>query len=61
MNAIVERGNLHKITGALKKKFASLTENDQLFKEGEKQEIFGKHKIKLGNTADELTIIIALL
>lgn len=61
MNTMEEIGNWHMMIGALVQKFASLTENDQMFKEGEKQEVFGKFQINLGKTEEELDKIIATL
>lgn len=60
MNTTEEKGNWHKLNGELKQKYASLTENDQLYKEGEKQKTFGKLQIKIGKTAEELRRIIAM-
>ena len=61
MSITDESGNWHKLKGALKKKFASLTENDQLFLEGEQQVMYGKQKILLGKTKEDLDRIIATL
>ncbi len=61
MDTTEKNGNWHMLKGALKMKYASLTENDQLFQEGQKQELFGKHKILLCKTEEELTAIIASL
>jgi uncharacterized protein YjbJ (UPF0337 family) len=59
MNATEENGNRQKQNGALKQRFASLTDDDQLFKEGEEQEELGKRQIRLGKTEEELQKIIA--
>jgi uncharacterized protein YjbJ (UPF0337 family) len=40
-------------------KFAILTDNDRIFKEGEKGEMFKKLRIRLGKTKEELKKIIA--
>jgi uncharacterized protein YjbJ (UPF0337 family) len=61
MNAIEENGNLHKMNGALKQKFASLTEDDKLYQEGIQQEEFGKLQIRYGKTEEQLDMIIATL
>ena len=45
----------------LKQKFAILTDNDLMFEEGKKEEMFGKLQIKLGKTKEELHKIIAAL
>jgi len=54
MNTTEEKGNWNKQKGELIQKYASLTKNDQLFQEGEKQKIFGKEQIRLGKTEEEL-------
>lgn len=61
MNTTEENGNLHKLYGALKQKFAHLTEDDKLYQEGLQQEVFGKLQIKYGRTEVELDMIIATL
>jgi uncharacterized protein YjbJ (UPF0337 family) len=61
MDSTEENGKLHILKGVLKQKFADLTENDQLFQEGQKQEMFGKHKNLLCKTEEELASIIATL
>ena len=58
MNETVSNGNLQKMTGALKQRFAILTEDDQLFEEGLQQEEFGNYQIKIGNTQVDLFVII---
>ena len=42
-----------------KQKFAILTDNDLMFEEGKKDEMFGRLQIKLGKTKEELHKIIA--
>ena len=61
MNTIEENGNLHKLNGALKQKFARLTEDYQMYQEGLQQEIFGKLQVRYGKTEEELDMIIATL
>ena len=61
MNETEESGILNKQKGELIQKFAALTEDDQLFHEGEKQKIVGKRQIRLGKTKEELQKIIAKL
>ena len=51
-------GNWNEQKGKLKKKFAVLTDNDLMFEEGKKEEMFGKLQIKLGKTKEELDKII---
>ncbi|MCK9411361.1 MAG: CsbD family protein [Prolixibacteraceae bacterium] len=61
MNTIEENGNLLKLNGALKQKFARLTNDDQLYLEGKQQEVFGKLQVRYGKTEEELDMIIATL
>ena len=61
MNAIEERGTRDRLKGALKQKYAELTDDDQLFSEGEKQVTFGNFQINLGKTKQELQKIIRTL
>ena len=61
MNATEEFGTRQQQNGALKQRFASLTEDDQLYHEGQKQEEYGKLQVKLGKTAEDLKKIIKTL
>ena len=58
MNTTILKGNWDEQKGKLKQKFAALTDNDLLFAEGKKDEMFGKLQIKLGKTKEELYRII---
>ncbi len=53
------KGNWNEQKGKLKQKFAQLTDNDLMFEEGKKDEMFGKLQITLGKTKDELHALIA--
>lgn len=53
--------NLNEEKGKLKQKFASLTDNDQLFEEGQKEELFGKYEVRLYQTREDLQKIISSL
>ena len=61
MNTTEAKGNLHEQKGRLKQKFAGLVNNDQLFAEGKKEEMFGKLQARLGQTKEKLKKITALL
>lgn len=61
MNKIELSGNWHELKGKLKQKFAVLTDDDLLFKEGRREEMLGKIQIKLGITKEELLKIIEAL
>jgi len=60
-NATEIKGNWNEQKGKLKQKFAVLTDNDLMFEEGKKDEMFGKLQIKLGKTKEQLHEIIAAL
>jgi uncharacterized protein YjbJ (UPF0337 family) len=61
MNTTEVKGNWNEQKGKLKQKFAILTDNDLMFKEGKKDEMYGKLQIKLGKTKEELSRIIRSL
>jgi len=61
MNPTEAKGNWNEQKGKLKKKFAILTDNDLMYEEGKKDEMFGKLQIKLGKTKEELKKIIGEL
>ena len=61
MNTTVLKGSWDEQKGKLKQKFATLTDNDLLFAEGKKDEMFGKLEIKLGKSKEELHSIISTL
>ena len=61
MNKTELIGNWNEQKGKLKQKFASLTDNDLMFVEGKKDELYGRLQIKLGKTEEELHKIIAEL
>jgi uncharacterized protein YjbJ (UPF0337 family) len=59
MNTTGLKGNWEQQKGKLKQKFATLTDNDLLFAEGKKEEMFGRLQTKLGKTKEELHKIIS--
>jgi len=59
MNKTGVKGSWNEQKGKLKQKFAILTDNDLMFAEGKKEEMFGRLQIKLGKTKEELHKIIA--
>lgn len=61
MNTTEVKGKWNEQKGKLKQKFATLTDNDLLFAEGKKEEMFGRLQIKLGKTKEELHKIIEAL
>jgi uncharacterized protein YjbJ (UPF0337 family) len=61
MNTTEIKGNWNEQKGKLKKQFAVLTDNDLMFDEGKKDEMYGKLQIALGKTKEELRKIIEAL
>jgi uncharacterized protein YjbJ (UPF0337 family) len=61
MNKTEISGNWNEQKGKLKQRFASLTDNDLLFAEGKKDEMYGRLQVKLGKSKDELRKIIEAL
>jgi len=59
MNTTQLKGDWEQQKGKLKQKFATLTDNDLLFAEGKKEEMFGRLETKLGKTKEELHKIIS--
>jgi len=59
MNKTELEGNWNEIKGRLKQKFGMLTDNDLMFAEGKKEEMFGKLQVKLGKTKEEFQKLIS--
>jgi uncharacterized protein YjbJ (UPF0337 family) len=59
MNTTEIKGNWNELKGKLKQKYATLTDNDLVFAEGKKEEMFGRLQVKLGKTKEELHKIIS--
>ena len=59
MNTLEEKRGWEKQKSELIQKFAILTDNDLIFEEGEKEEMFKKLRIRLGKTKEELKKIIS--
>jgi uncharacterized protein YjbJ (UPF0337 family) len=55
------KGNWNEKKGKLKQKFAILTDNDLMYDEGSKEEMFGKLQIILGKSKEELQKIFSSL
>ena len=58
MNKTEIKGNWNEQKGKLKQKFAILTDNDLMFAEGKKEEMYGKLQAKLGKTKEEFYKIL---
>jgi uncharacterized protein YjbJ (UPF0337 family) len=61
MNTKELKGNREEQKGKLKQKFAVLTDNDLMFKEGKKEEMPGRIRAKTGKSKEELEKIIESL
>ena len=61
MNTKEAKGNWNELKGKLKMKFATLTDDDLMFAEGKKDEMYGKLQQKLGKSKEELHKIIESL
>lgn len=58
MNKQEIKGNWNEQKAKLKKKFAILTDNDLMYEEGKKEEMYAKLQVKLGKSKEELNKII---
>ncbi len=61
MNSLSLKGNWNEVAGKLKQKYANLTDDDLLFKEGKEEELFGRLQNRLGKTKEEIRNLIAKL
>ena len=61
MNTLSAKGNWNEIAGKLKQKYANLTDDDLLFKEGKEEELVGRLQQKLGKTKEDVRKLIAKL
>ena len=53
------KGNWNEVSGKIKQKYADLTDDDLLFKEGKEEELLGRLQKKLGKTKQEIRDLIA--
>jgi uncharacterized protein YjbJ (UPF0337 family) len=58
MDKLEIKGNWNEIAGKLKQKFANLTDDDVLFKDGKEEELLGRLQQKLGKTHTEIRRLI---
>jgi uncharacterized protein YjbJ (UPF0337 family) len=61
MDKLSIKGNWKEISGKLKQKYANLTDDDLLYKEGKEEELMGRLQKKIGTTKDGLRDLIAKL
>jgi uncharacterized protein YjbJ (UPF0337 family) len=58
MNKLNIKGNWNEVAGKLKQKYANLTDDDLLFKEGKEEELLGKLQKILGKSKEEIRNLI---
>jgi len=61
MDKLSIKGNWNEIAGKLKQKFADLTDDDLLYKEGKEEELLGRLQKKLGKTKEEISKLLTKL
>lgn len=54
MDSLELKGNWNILKGRLKKSFASLTDDDLTYEEGQEDELWGRIQKKTGKTRDEV-------
>lgn len=59
MNTTEVKGNWNEQKGKLKQAFANLTDDDLMFADGKKDEMYGKLQKKLGKTREELEDVMS--
>jgi uncharacterized protein YjbJ (UPF0337 family) len=50
MNTFIIKGNWNELKGTLKQKFATLTEDEYLYKEGQKERKLGRIQLRIGRS-----------
>jgi uncharacterized protein YjbJ (UPF0337 family) len=61
MNKLGIKGKWDEVAGKLKQKFANLTDDDLLFKEGKEEELLGRLEKKLGKSKEDVRKLIEKL
>ncbi len=61
MDKLNIKGNWNELAGKLKQKFADLTDDDVLYKEGKEEELLGRLQKKLGKTKEQIHNLISKL
>lgn len=54
MNTTELKGRWNELTGKLKQKYATLTDDDLMFVDGKEDELFGRLQSRLGKTKEEI-------
>jgi uncharacterized protein YjbJ (UPF0337 family) len=58
MNMLNIKGSWNEVAGKLKQKYANLTDDDLLFKEGKEEELLGRLQKRLGKSKEEIRTLI---
>lgn len=58
MNKLTFKGSWNEVAGKLKQKYANISDDDLLFKEGKDEELLGRLQKKLGQTKEEIRSMI---
>jgi uncharacterized protein YjbJ (UPF0337 family) len=61
MNKLNIQGNWNEVAGKLKQKYANLTDDDLLRKEGKDEELLGRLQRRLGKTKEQIRELIEKL
>ncbi|NCS88267.1 MAG: general stress protein CsbD [Ignavibacteria bacterium CG2_30_36_16] len=61
MDKLNIKRNWNELAGKLKQKFADLTDDDVLYKEGKEEELLGRLQKKLGKTKEQIRNLISKL
>jgi uncharacterized protein YjbJ (UPF0337 family) len=61
MNTLNIKGNWNEVAGKLKQKYANLTDDDLLFKEGKQEELLGRLQKKIGKSKEEIRTLLGKL
>ena len=59
MDKLNIKGQWSELAGKLKQKYANLTDDDLLFKEGKEEELLGRLEQKLGKTKEQIRSLIS--
>jgi uncharacterized protein YjbJ (UPF0337 family) len=58
MDTLKIKGKWNETAGRLKQKYAKLTDDDLVFKEGKEEELLGRLQIKLGKSKEKIRDLI---
>jgi uncharacterized protein YjbJ (UPF0337 family) len=58
VNKLTFKGSWNEVAGKLKQKYANISDDDLLFKEGKDEELLGRLQKKLGQTKEEIRSMI---